>query len=201
MAVSENLINLSGRIVSDFEFSSEVYGEKFYTVFVSCIRKSGTEDRLPVIISERLLKPDNCNSNFISVQGEICSYDKWLKEKSRLKVYVFATYATIKDTPDEENKNSVVLTGHICRKPTYRLVDNKKEISDFIISVKRKYNKSDYIPCVCWGRTAKCVFGLDVGTEITITGRFQSRDYIKSIDGKDVTRTTYEVSASNIKVV
>ncbi len=201
MAVSENLINLSGRIVSDFEFSSEVYGEKFYTVFVSCIRKSGTEDRLPVIISERLLKPDNCNSNFISVQGEIRSYDKWLKEKSRLKVYVFATYATIKDTPDEENKNSVVLTGHICRKPTYRLVDNKKEISDFIISVKRKYNKSDYIPCVCWGRTAKCVFGLDVGTEITITGRFQSRDYIKSIDGKDVTRTTYEVSASNIKVV
>lgn len=201
MAVSENLINLSGRIVSDFEFSSEVYGEKFYTVFVSCIRKSGTEDRLPVIISERLLKPDNCNSSFISVQGEIRSYDKWLKEKSRLKVYVFATYATIKDTPDEENKNSVVLTGHICRKPTYRLVDNKKEISDFIISVKRKYNKSDYIPCVCWGRTAKCVFGLDVGTEITITGRFQSRDYIKSIDGKDVTRTTYEVSASNIKVV
>lgn len=201
MAVSENLINLSGRIVSDFEFSSEVYGEKFYTVFVSCIRKSGTEDRLPVIISERLLKPDNCNSNFISVQGEIRSYDKWLKEKSRLKVYVFATYATIKDTPDEENKNSVVLTGHICRKPTYRLVDNKKEISDFIISVKRKYNKSDYIPCVCWGRTAKYTFGLDVGTEITITGRFQSRDYIKSIDGKDVTRTTYEVSASNIKVV
>lgn len=201
MAVSENLINLSGRIVSDFEFSSEVYGEKFYTVFVSCIRKSGTEDRLPVIISERLLKPDNCNSNFISVQGEIRSYDKWLKEKSRLKVYVFATYATIKDTPDEENKNSVVLTGHICRKPTYRLVDNKKEISDFIISVKRKYNKSDYIPCVCWGRTAKYTFGLDVGTEITITGRFQSRDYIKSIDEKDVTRTTYEVSASNIKVV
>ena len=201
MAVSENLINLSGRIVSDFEFSSEVYGEKFYTVFVSCIRKSGTEVRLPVIISERLLKPDNCNSNFISVQGEIRSYDKWLKEKSRLKVYVFATYATIKDTPDEENKNSVVLTGHICRKPTYRLVDNKKEISDFIISVKRKYNKSDYIPCVCWGRTAKYTFGLDVGTEITITGRFQSRDYIKSIDGKDVTRTTYEVSASNIKVV
>lgn len=159
------------------------------------------KDRLPVIISERLLKPDNCNSNFISVQGEIRSYDKWLKEKSRLKVYVFATYATIKDTPDEENKNSVVLTGHICRKPTYRLVDNKKEISDFIISVKRKYNKSDYIPCVCWGRTAKYTFGLDVGTEITITGRFQSRDYIKSIDGKDVTRTTYEVSASNIKVV
>lgn len=201
MAVSENLINLSGRIVSDFEFSSEVYGEKFYTVFVSCIRKSGTEDRLPVIISERLLKPDNYNGNLISVQGEIRSYDKWLKEKSRLKVYVFATYATIKDTSDEENKNSVVLTGHICRKPTYRLVDNKKEISDFIISVKRKYNKSDYIPCVCWGRTAKCVFGLDVGTEITITGRFQSRDYIKSIDGKDVTRITYEVSASNIKVV
>ena len=201
MAVSENLINLSGRIVSDFEFSSEVYGEKFYTVFVSCIRKSGTEDRLPVIISERLLKPDNYNGNLISVQGEIRSYDKWLKEKSRLKVYVFATYATIKDTSDEENKNSVVLTGHICRKPTYRLVDNKKEISDFIISVKRKYNKSDYIPCVCWGRTAKYTFGLDVGIEITITGRFQSRDYIKSIDGKDVTRTTYEVSASNIKVV
>ena len=201
MAVSDNTITLSGRIVSDFEFSSEVYGEKFYTIFVSCVRKSGTEDKIPVMISERLLKPDKYIGKIIFVQGEIRSYDKRVKEKSRLKVYVFATYATIKLNSDEEDKNAVTLTGHICRKPTYRLVNNEKEISDFIISVKRKYNKSGYIPCVCWGRMAKYVFGLDVGTKVTITGRFQSWDYIKNIDGKDTTHTTYEVSASNIKVM
>ncbi len=202
MAVSDNTIILSGRIISNFEFSSEVYGEKFYTIFVSCVRKSNTEDSIPVIVSERVIKPDKYNGKFVDVQGEIRSYDKWAKEKSNLKVYVFATYVAVKDEPnDERNKNSVILTGHICRKPTYRLLGTKKEISDFIISVKRRYNKSDYIPCVCWGRMAKYAFTLKVGTQVSVVGRFQSREYIKEIDGEAFTRTTYEVSASSVEVI
>lgn len=189
-----NKVYLSGEIVGDAVFSHEVYGEGFYETEVTVKRLSGQADTLPVTISERLIE-----SHKLSVGSPLCavgqfrSYNKLVDGKSKLMLTVFVR--EIIDGSNAKNPNNVVLSGYICKPPVYRTTPFSREIADVLIAVNRAYNKSDYIPCIAWGRNARFVKNLDIGEKIAVSGRIQSREYVKKIsETESKTLTAYEVS-------
>ena len=193
-----NKVFISGEIVSDAEFSHEVYGEGFYEMNVLVKRLSGQGDILPVTVSERLINSGalKVGSN-INALGQFRSYNKLVDGKSKLMLTVFVR-ELLEDAP-VRNPNSIVLTGYICKQPIYRTTPFNREIADILIAVNRSYNKSDYIPCIAWGRNARFAKNLAVGEKIAISGRIQSREYQKKITDDDIkTMTAYEVSISKL---
>ncbi|MBQ9118138.1 MAG: single-stranded DNA-binding protein [Clostridia bacterium] len=193
-----NKVCLTGEIVSDARFSHEVYGEGFYEFFVRVMRLSGQADILPVTISERLIAgADLEKGKTICALGQFRSYNKIEEGKSRLMLTVFVR-ELLEDTTDK-NPNSILLSGYICKPPVYRTTPFNREIADVLIAVNRAYNKSDYIPCIAWGRNARFVKNLGVGDRVAVSGRIQSREYQKKLSETDVkTMTAYEVSVSKL---
>ena len=193
-----NRVYLFGEIVSDATFSHEVYGEGFYEFFVRVMRLSGQADVLPVTLSERLIQDGMlCKGKSICALGQFRSYNKIENGKSRLMLTVFIR-ELLDDLPNK-NPNSILLSGYICKPPVYRTTPFNREIADILIAVNRAYNKSDYIPCIAWGRNARFVKNLTVGDKIAISGRIQSREYQKKLSEADVrTMTAYEVSVSKL---
>lgn len=198
--MQNNAVTLAGEIVESPKFSHEIYGEKFYEVTLSVKRLSGMEDLLPVSISEHLLTEEFAVGNKITVSGQFRSYNKTVEEKSKLMLTVFAR--DVMPFDETINPNSLQLTGYICKPPIFRKTPFDREICDVLLAVNRQYGKSDYIPCIVWGRNARFAKNLPVGCHVTIYGRVQSRNYLKKLpDETVVTRTAYEVSASKIDVV
>lgn len=193
-----NRVFLMGEIVSEAEFSHEVYGEGFYELFVKVMRLSGQADVLPVTISERLIEGSNLRvGSTICALGQFRSYNKLEGGRSRLMLTVFVR--ELVDGADAPNPNSIVLSGYICKPPVYRTTPFNREIADLLIAVNRAYNKSDYIPCIAWGRNARFVQNLKVGDRIALSGRIQSREYTKRLsETQSVTMTAYEVSVSKL---
>ncbi len=193
-----NKVYLSGEIVSQAEFSHEVYGEGFYEMNVSVKRLSGQNDVLPITVSERLINDKALQKGSkISAIGQFRSYNKLVDGKSKLMLTVFIR--EILEDNDLRNPNSIVLSGYICKQPVYRTTPFNREIADLLIAVNRSYNKSDYIPCIAWGRNARFVKNLSVGDKIALAGRIQSREYQKRLDGDEIeTRVAYEVSISKL---
>ena len=193
-----NRVYLMGEIVSNATFSHEVYGEGFYEFFVRVMRLSGQADILPVTLSERLIKVNELSKGkSICALGQFRSYNKIENGKSRLMLTVFVR--ELLDTPNDKNPNSILLSGYICKPPVYRTTPFNREIADVLIAVNRAYNKSDYIPCIAWGRNARFVKNLRVGDKIAVSGRIQSREYQKKFSDTDVrVMTAYEVSMSKL---
>ncbi len=193
-----NQVFISGEIVTDAEFSHEVYGEGFYEMNVLVKRLSGQGDILPVTVSERLIADRELGVGVtINALGQFRSYNKLVGGKSKLMLTVFIR-ELIDDLP-AKNPNSIVLTGYVCKPPVYRTTPFNREIADILIAVNRSYNKSDYIPCIAWGRNARFAKNLAVGEKIAVSGRIQSREYQKRINDDDVkTLTAYEVSISKL---
>ena len=193
-----NKVYVMGEIVSDASFSHEVYGEGFYEFFVRVMRLSGQADVLPVTVSERLIQDGMlAKGKSICAFGQFRSYNKIENGKSRLMLTVFVR--ELLPEPPEKNPNSIILSGYICKPPVYRTTPFNREIADVLIAVNRAYNKSDYIPCIAWGRNARFVKNLSVGDKIAISGRIQSRDYQKKFSETDIrTMTAYEVSVSKL---
>ena len=192
-----NKTYISGEVASEPEFSHETYGEKFYEFKVKVPRLSGTNDILPVTISERILPKDMAIGAPIHALGQFRSYNKIADDRSRLMLTVFIR--ELLQEPAGANLNVITLAGYICKKPAYRITPFNREIADLLIAVNRSYNKSDYIPAIAWGRNAKFAESLQIGDRIIITGRIQSRDYQKKQpDGNSKTMTAYEVSISKI---
>ncbi len=193
-----NRVFLRGEIVTEKRFSHEVYGEGFYEVDLSVNRLSGQTDVLPVTLSERLMGENGLKiGDEISLIGQFRSYNKLIDGKSKLMLTVFAR--EIVDGKDVKNPNNIVLSGYICKPPTYRTTPFNREIADVLVAVNRAYNKSDYIPCIAWGRNARFVKNLPVGEKIALSGRIQSREYKKKLTEDDVrTMTAYEVSVSKL---
>ncbi|MBO5782866.1 MAG: single-stranded DNA-binding protein [Clostridia bacterium] len=193
-----NKVYIMGEIVSDAVFSHEVYGEGFYEFFVKVMRLSGQEDILPVTVSERLIASGSLKQGAtICALGQFRSYNKLENGKSRLMLTVFVR-ELLEEIPSR-NPNSIVLSGYICKPPVYRTTPFNREIADLLIAVNRAYNKSDYIPCIAWGRNARFVRGLNVGDKIALSGRIQSREYQKRMGEEDVKiMTAYEVSVSKL---
>ena len=193
-----NKVFISGEIVSEAEFSHEVYGEGFYEMNVLVKRLSGQGDVLPVTVSERLIADKDLKTgSVINALGQFRSYNKLVDGKSKLMLTVFVR--EILDDAPVKNPNSIVLSGYICKPPVYRTTPFNREIADILIAVNRSYNKSDYIPCIAWGRNARFAKNLEVGEKIAIAGRIQSREYQKRISDEEIRiMTAYEVSISKL---
>ena len=193
-----NRVYVKGIVSSEARFSHEVYGEGFYEMNLLVKRLSGQGDILPVTISERLISDRQLKvGDTINALGQFRSYNKLVDGKSKLMLTVF-----IRELVDDiivRNPNSIVLMGYICKPPIYRTTPFNREIADLLIAVNRSYNKSDYIPCIAWGRNARFAKNLAVGEKIAISGRIQSREYQKKVtDDNVVTLTAYEVSISKL---
>ena len=205
-----NHITLMGKVTSEKRFSHEIYGEKFYVFDISVPRLSGSSDIIPVTISERLLIGDDIKvDSKVIIDGQFRSYNSYENEKSRLVLTVFAKDIKLTENQEEEVKagkdiisNEVTLTGYICKKPIYRKTPFGREIADVLLAVNRAYNKSDYIPCICWGRNARYASSFDVGEHVRVLGRIQSREYVKKLSETETeTRVAYEVSVSKLECI
>ena len=219
--LENNYLTLVGRVTSEKQFSHEIYGERFYTFDLSIPRLSGNADIIPVTVSERLINDDMMKlETKLLIKGQFRSYNSYENEKNRLILTVFA-----KDIEELEDKqeaevdeegnplpvndfvkkdtitNEVVLIGYICKKPIYRQTPFGREIADLLLAVNRAYNKSDYIPSIAWGRNARFCQNLEVGTEVKVVGRIQSRNYEKKYeDGTVVKKVAYEVSIGSLEL-
>jgi len=198
--MNNNKVTLSGTIVEEPKFSHEVFGEAFFESKIAVPRLSEQLDILPITISEHLLKDYNISSgSVVSCTGQFRSYNKLDGEKSKLMLTVFIR--EIIETNGEIFPNEIELSGFICKSPMYRTTPFKREICDMLVAVNRAYNKSDYIPCIAWGRNARFVKNMQVGESVQVVGRIQSREYQKQIDeNTTITKTAYEVSISRIVV-
>lgn len=199
MKGTNNKVTVAGEIVSEYAYSHKVMGEKFYTTVIKSARLSGTSDLIPVTISERLISPTmNDTGTFVEITGEFRSYND--KENGKLKLSVFA--CDISFLEDAKNINDIELVGYICKEPLYRTTPLGREISDVMLAVNRDYGKSDYIPCIVWGRNARFVENLAVGTKLKVNGRIQSRKYHKKISENEFeTRIVFEMSVSKLEVL
>ena len=199
-----NHLILVGKIVSEKTYSHEIYGEKFYVFNLEVVRLSSTTDIIPITISERLLTEiDIIVGREVKVEGQFRSYNSYENERNRLILTVFAK--EISEAVHEEGKdevtNEVELLGYVCKKPIYRQTPFGREIADILLAVNRAYNKSDYIPCIAWGRNARFCQNMEVGAEVRITGRVQSRSYEKKHeDGTVEARVAYEVSIASMEI-
>ena len=204
--LENNYLTLVGKVTGE---------KKFSHIFNLAIpRLSGVADIIPITISERLITEDTLNEGQkLLVKGQFRSYNSYESEKNRLILTVFAKDVRViseEEQNEEENEiarkevitNEVVLVGYICKKPIYRQTPFGREIADILLAVNRAYNKSDYIPCIAWGRNARFCQNLEVGSQIKLVGRVQSRTYEKKHDDGSVeTRVAYEVSVGSLEVI
>ena len=199
--IENNQVTIMGEVASGFTYSHEVFGEGFYMVDVLVRRLSNSEDRIPLMISERLIDvTQDYTGEFIMVSGQFRSYNRHEEQKNRLVLSVFVREAEfIEEELDGAKTNHILLEGYICKKPIYRKTPLGREIADLLLAVNRPYGKSDYIPCICWGRNARFASGFEVGGHAQIWGRIQSREYVKKIDEEESEkRIAYEVSVSKL---
>ena len=199
-----NQVSMMGEIVSEFQFSHEVFGEGFYMVELAVNRLSNYSDYIPLMISERLIDTEqDYTGQLIRISGQFRSYNRHEEKKNRLVLSVFVRELEFLDEIDENEKtNQIFLDGYICKEPIYRKTPLGREIADVLLAVNRSYGKSDYIPCICWGRNARFASGFTVGSHIQIVGRVQSREYVKRIDEENVEhRVAYEVSVSKVDLL
>lgn len=195
--IENNQVTIMGQVASEFEFSHEVFGEGFYIVEVLVKRLSNSCDRIPLMVSERLIDvTQDYTGEFIMASGQFRSYNRHEEQKNRLVLSVFVREISfMEEEPDGSKTNSILLDGYICKEPIYRKTPLGREIADLLLAVNRPYGKSDYIPCICWGRNARYASGFEVGEHVQVLGRIQSREYVKKLSETETEkRVAYEVS-------
>ena len=201
--LKNNQAVIAGEIISDFEFNHEVFGEGFYFVKLKVSRLSHSSDIIPLLVSERLIDVKQSHiGQFLEARGQFRSHNKQESDKNRVVLFLFAKEIEMIDSAENRNPNEIFLDGYICKEPVYRTTPLGREIADVLLAVNRAYGKSNYIPCICWGRNARYAGNLTVGSRIQLRGRIQSREYQKRIgEGKVVDKIAYEVSASQMEYI
>ncbi len=209
--LENNSLTLVGRVTGEMKFSHEIYGERFFIFNLSIARLSGNADIIPITVSERLITDEMLQEGKkILVKGQFRSYNSYENERNKLILTVFAKDVIEVEENEEDSDivkkesitNEVVLIGFICKKPIYRQTPFGREIADILLAVNRAYNKSDYIPCIAWGRNARFSQNLEVGTKVKVVGRVQSREYEKKYeDGTSEVKVAYEVSIGSLEIV
>ena len=200
--IENNQVSIMGEVVSTFTFSHEVFGEGFYMLSVSVKRLSESCDVIPLMISERLIDVnEDYRGAYIRATGQFRSYNRHEEKKNRLVLSVFVRELEFTEEELENSKtNQIFLDGYICKPPVYRKTPLGREIADILLAVNRPYGKSDYIPCICWGRNARFASGFEVGGHTQIWGRIQSREYMKKIDEEESEkRVAYEIFVSKLE--
>ena len=202
--IENNQVTIMGEVVSEFTFSHEVFGEGFYMVEVLVRRLSNSDDRIPLMVSERLIDvTQDYRGEYIMVTGQFRSYNRHEEDRNRLVLSVFAREISfVEEEPDGAKTNNILLDGYICKDPVYRKTPLGREIADLLLAVNRPYGKSDYIPCICWGRNARYASSFEVGEHVQVLGRIQSREYVKKLSEVETEkRVAYEVSVSKLECV
>jgi primosomal replication protein N len=203
-AIENNKVSIIGEFVSDFKFSHEVFGEGFYSVDVSVNRLSEMSDIIPLMVSERLVDvTQNLTGQLVEVVGQFRSYNRHEGNRNKLILSIFVReWQLVDENPMSGKTNQIFLDGYICKAPVYRKTPLGREISDLLLAVNRPYGKSDYIPCIAWGRNARFASSFEVGGRIQIWGRVQSREYVKKIDEDETEKhVAYEVSVNKLECV
>lgn len=202
--IENNQVTIMGEIVSDFSYSHEIFGEGFYMVDTRIQRLSDSYDIIPIMVSERLIDVTaDYKGVFVCINGQFRSYNRHEERKNRLVLSVFAREIDFVDELEESSKtNQIYLDGYICKEPIYRKTPLGREIADLLLAVNRPYGKSDYIPCICWGRNARYANNFNVGERCVVWGRIQSREYMKKLDEENVERrVAFEVSVSKLELL
>ena len=202
--IENNQVVIMGRIVSGFTYSHEIFGEGFYMVDVEVARLSESYDIIPIMVSERLIDvEEDYSDTYVSILGQFRSYNRHEERKNKLILSVFAREIHFVDELEESSRtNQIYLDGYICKPPVYRKTPLGREIADVLLAVNRPYGKSDYIPCICWGRNARFASSFEVGTRCAIWGRIQSREYMKKLSEETVEkRVSYEVSVNKLELL
>ena len=204
--IDTNVVTLIGKVITEKEFSHEMYGERFYTFDLEVPRLSDYSDVLPITISERLFVNTDINEgDDVVIEGQLRSYNRYVDGNNKLLLTIFARDLYIPHTEDEllelkKKPNEIYIDGYVCKPAIYRTTPFGREITDLLVAVNRPYNKSDYIPCIAWGRNARFCSKLNVGDHIKIWGRIQSREYQKRLsDGSVLSKVAYEVSISKLE--
>ena len=200
--IENNQVHLRGKMVTGFSFSHELLGEGFYTAQVTVDRLSEVTDTIPIMVSERLIDvTQDYIGKYVEIRGQFRSYNQYNEEHNRLILHVFATKMEILEEEDYPI-NKIYLDGCICKPTVYRKTPLGREISDVLLAVNRSYHKSDYIPCICWGRNARYASSLEVSSHLQMEGRIQRREYSKRISETETeSRTAYEVSVGSMKLL
>jgi len=200
ITAANNRVYLAGTVESEPSYSHELFGEGFYEFALRVPRLSDQSDIIPLTASERLLSEHGLAKGAkIALNGQFRSYNKIVDEKSKLMLTVF-----VRDfcAAIDENPNLAELSGYICKSPIYRTTPFNREICDILLAVNRAYGKSDYIPCIAWGRNARFVRSVEVGQKLAVSGRIQSREYVKKLsEDSQETRVAYELSINKISLV
>lgn len=200
--IENNQVTIMGEVASEFVFSHEVFGEGFYMVDVLVRRLSNSDDRIPLMVSERLVDvTQDYRGEYLMATGQFRSYNQHDEKKNRLVLSVFVReLAFVEEEMDGAKTNHIFLDGYICKKPIYRKTPLGREIADLLLAVNRPYGKSDYIPCICWGRNARFASGFEIGEHVQVLGRIQSREYVKKLTETETEkRVAYEVSVSKLE--
>lgn len=200
--INNNQVEVAGEIISTFEYSHEIFGEGFYMVKLLVNRLSEATDEIPLMISERLVDvTKDCRGKYLRAFGQFRSYNKHEENHNHLILSVFVRDLEFLDSMEDVKPNQIQLDGFICKQPVYRMTPLGREICDILLAVNRSYGKSDYIPCICWGRNARFAGSLEIGARIELVGRIQSREYQKRISEFEVVkRTAYEVSVNKLEM-
>jgi single-stranded DNA-binding protein len=201
--IENNVVTISGKVISEVEYSHEVYGEGFYSFYLDVPRLSDSSDKISVTFSERLIPKSKLQLGVpLEIEGQFRSYNSYKSESNKLVLTVFAREIIFVDEDRKiKNPNQIFLNGYICKNPIYRMTPFGREITDILVAVNRPYNKSDYIPCIAWGRNARYSQNLTIGDNIKIWGRIQSREYQKKLEsGEAISKTAYEVSVSKMEI-
>lgn len=202
--MENNKVVITGFINAGFELDHVVFGKEFYKSHIVSCRESGTEDVIPVILQDRKMeqKPEDYANKYVRVEGEFRSHDFRGNQDRKKFLYVFAREIKIIESDYKSDTNEIFLDGYLCKEPVYRKTPFGREIADVIIAVNRFNKKTDYIPCIFWGRNARMASSTKVGTRLGITGRMQSRNYVKkNPDGTSKNKTAYEISVSSLEVL
>ena len=200
--MESNIAELCGAVLSELKYSHKTYGEIFYTFVLGIERRSGYIDEINIMVSERLIfdNPPRLN-DFVEIKGQVRTYNELSEGRHKLKVVVFAKEIYLSENFGY-NENYVYLEGFLCKEPLKRTSPLGRDICDLMMAVNRMYNKSDYIPCIAWGRNAGYAESLGVGTKLSVEGRIQSRDYRKKLeDGSSEMRKAFEVSIVKIEEI
>jgi primosomal replication protein N len=193
---------VAGEVISEFQFSHEIFGEGFYRLTLSVQRLSNASDEIPLLISDRLVDvKKNYIGKKLEARGQFRSYNQHVNEKNHLILSLFVRELEWIDSYENRKPNYIMLDGYVCKEPIYRMTPLGREICDILLAVNRAYGKSDYIPCICWGRNARFAGNLEVGAHIQILGRIQSRRYQKKIgENEIITRMAYEISVNKLEI-
>ncbi len=199
MEQTANQITVRGCLGDLPQFSHENHGHRFFRFSLEVKRLSGTVDLLPVVAEEGVLEQtDLSEGGMFTVTGQVRSHNVRGDGRRHLMIFIFAMNITCEDGPPV---NTVTLEGTVCREPVFRRTPLGRQICDVMLCVPRSYRRSDYLPCIAWGRTAQEVSACQVRDILRIDGRLQSRLYTKVTEEGSEERTAYEISALSAQLL